>query len=220
MSDREVISFPEALVEVEVRSRHLFVVERGHLRDLSDVRRYTDALNAIVLRTGIDHAVVDARGDVAERPFEVRDAMWRWLTDPDGGLSVVAFVVASERTMGRIDMMAQARGARVRAFETVTEAERWLSAKPRRISDQRVRSSSQRPAVDPDPPRTPAPLLYSPGLYFSSKPRIDRTRHPERPLSEQASRARRTELKSDIRPTQSWTDEIERNSDDDDTQVA
>jgi hypothetical protein len=126
MALRQILELPSASVEIEERAGYLFVVEKGQLRDLADLRQYVQHMDAVIASTGIDRAIIDARGEVGSPPEEVRGAMWDWLCASTRGFSLVAFVLPSEMAVARVNMTALARRAPVRAFDSVQSAQRWL----------------------------------------------------------------------------------------------
>lgn len=145
MSKREIISLPAAQVEIEPRDGYLFVVESGQLRNMAELRRYTDAMDDAVRRTGLTTAVIDARGEIGDPPQSVRDAMWAWLMDPGRGFSVIAFVLPSEMAVARVNMTALSQQVSVRAFDSVFAAQRWLRRGPRFSTQAATRRPSSRP---------------------------------------------------------------------------
>jgi hypothetical protein len=201
MAKREVISLPMGRIEVEERSGYLFVVESGQLRNRVELRQYIDAMEAIIRRTGTDHAVIDARGEVGDPPVEVRDAMWSWLLDPDRGFSIIAFVLPTEMAVARVNMTALSRRAQVRAFDSVFAAQRWLSRGPR-FSTQAIsrQPSSRPPPSEPDRAEGRRPAS-SPGLYRSTSTPTERPREPAtgRGEPEGSAESERPERASDFR---------------------
>lgn len=131
---RQTLELPQASIEIEERPGYLFVVEKGQLRDLGEVRRYTLEMETIIAATGIDRAIIDARGEIGSPPQDVRDAMWDWLSAPQRGFALIAFVLPSEMAVARVNMTALSRRAPVRAFESVQTAQRWLMRGPRASS--------------------------------------------------------------------------------------
>ncbi len=165
MGVREVIELSDAYIEVEARPGYLFVVESGQLTRLGELRRYTARLDAVARRLGRDRALIDARGELGEPPQSVRQAMWAWLTGEDRAIRSFAFVLPSEMAVARVNMTALACKARLRAFDSVQAAQRWL------LRDPRVSSAGTQAKVETQPPREPAdsgrrPKLR-PGAYIS-----------------------------------------------------
>ncbi len=126
MAVRHVIDLPQASIEIEERVRYLFVVETGQLRNMAELERYTREIDALIARSGVDKAVIDARGEVGDPPADVRAAMWEWLVSPQRGFTTVAFVLPSEMAVARVNMTALSRRAPIRAFDSVQQAQRWL----------------------------------------------------------------------------------------------
>jgi hypothetical protein len=217
MAKREVISLPQAQIEVEERDGYLFVVESGQLRNRVELRQYIEAMEAVVRRTGIRHAVIDARGEVGDPPPEVRDAMWRWLLDPDRGFTIIAFVLPTEMAVARVNMTALSRGAQVRAFDSVFAAQRWLQRGPRFSTRSMSRSPSSRPpapassaASDRPPRRRPA---SSPGLYHGVS-------EPGARSEARGARDERGNRSSELRTKRPSSDGAKAASDDDGSRVA
>src|SRR5262245_14154134 len=134
MPAHEVIALPHARVQVDERPGYLLVVETGTLESVEEVRAYTAALDAIIERTGIKRALIDARGEVGEPDPEARAAMWDWLAALDRGFTMVAFVLPSEMAVARVNMTALSKRAQVRAFDSTHTAQRWLTRGPRSSS--------------------------------------------------------------------------------------
>ncbi len=184
MAKRETIELGRAVVEIEERPGYLLVVETGRLTSLADLRVYHGELERIVRQRKVTRALIDARGEVGDAPPDVREAMWDWLLDPARGFEVVAFVLHASVAVTRVNMTALSRGANLRAFESVSEAQRWLarggrpsSLAPRRPSvsatartmrpgelepdgGAQASASRRRPAaaVESAPPRRSAPV--------------------------------------------------------------
>lgn len=162
MALRRIIELAHAQIEVEERSGYLYVVESGQLRDLRELSGYTSAMDELVAKCGIDKAIIDARGEVGDPPAEVRNGMWDWLMAPDRGFALVAFILPSEMAVARVNMTALSRRAPVRAFESVQDAQRWLTRGPKASSvmgmSAAVRSSSRISSRPPAPVSEPAAL--------------------------------------------------------------
>ncbi len=151
----DVIELGTARVEVEQRPGYLYMVEHGHLLTRDEVQAYAGAIELVVERTGCAVALIDARGSEGGEPTrEARDAMWSWLTS-GRALKQIAFVMANEMTVARVNMTALSSGARIRAFGSVHEAHRWLSGRQRTASQAFVAPTSV-PPPPPGAPRTPA----------------------------------------------------------------
>lgn len=173
---REVIQLPHATIEVEERSGYLLVIESGRLETLDELQLYTRALDALVQRTGIRRAVIDARGEVGDATEEVREAMWGWLLSEKRGFEVVAFVLPTEMAVARVNMTSVSLGAKVRAFEDVRTGQRWLLRDPR-FSTQAMSSIPPKPATSSPPRRTTNSELRPTARsseYLSREPRVDR----------------------------------------------
>lgn len=134
MGIREVIQLTSAVIEIEERNGYLFLVESGQLVSVREVGAYANALQALIMKTNIHRAVIDSRGEVGDPPPEVRAAMWDWLCATDRGFAKVAFVLASEMAIARVNMTALSRRAPVRAFDNIQTATRWLMRETRRAS--------------------------------------------------------------------------------------
>ena len=193
---KETIELPEAIVEVEDHDAFLFLRERGRLRDIGDVEKYTRELARIKALTGRRRAVVDAREERDESTSEIREAMWKWLCDPTQGFEMVAFVLSSEMAVARVNMTALSRGVDVRAFDTLFAAQRWLvrgkrrstaanmlaarreSTAPPPSSDRPSGASSRPPRSTPsgsNPPGSNPPGSNPPGSgYHITHPRAER----------------------------------------------
>lgn len=172
MTLREVIQLPHARVVVEARDTHLFLDEKGELRTVDEVERYTRAVDRLIRRTGLKKGVIDARGEIGEPSKAVRDAMWAWILAPDRGFNQVAFVPPTEMAVARVNMTALSHRAFVRAFESDFAAQRWL-VRPR------ASTGSFRPPSSRPPPMSstiPPKAAQSPGLYVSSETKSDDTR--------------------------------------------
>ena len=149
MGAREVIELPRAYVEVEPRSGYLFIIESGQLSNLGEVRRYTSRLDAIARRVALDRALIDARGEVGEPTQDVREAIWHWLTRDLRPIQTIAFVLASDITIARVNMTALSRKSRLRAFDSVQYAQRWL------LRDSKLGSATTLPALPHPSPSSP-----------------------------------------------------------------
>jgi hypothetical protein len=130
----DVIELPNARVQVEERPGYLYLIETGTLKSIQEVGAYAAAIEAIIVRTGIARAIIDARDEIGDPPPEVRHAMWDWLAAPDRGFQMVAFILPSEMAVARVNMTALSRRAQVRAFDNVQQAQRWLTRGPRQSS--------------------------------------------------------------------------------------
>ncbi|MBX3274378.1 MAG: hypothetical protein KF729_29205 [Sandaracinaceae bacterium] len=187
MSAREVIELSEAYVEVEARPGYLFVVETGQLTRLSEVKRYTARLDAIARRLERTKALIDARGEVGDPPADVREAMWSWLTSSERAFDSIAFVLATEMAVARVNMIALSRRAPLRAFDAVQAAQRWLLRDPKlsgNLTEPRISSSSPPPPSSSVPP-APPPLSEvrrsarpSPSVYRSTDAPSDHVPRP------------------------------------------
>ncbi len=178
MGAREVIELPDAYVEIEARPGYLFVVETGQLKRVSDVRSYTGRLDAIARRLERGRALIDARGEIGEPPEDVREAMWSWLSGPERALEVIAFVLPTEMAVARVNMIALARRAPLRAFDSVQGAQRWLLRDPRISTGlTQPRISSSVPPPEASEPRRSRP---SPSVYRSTEAPIDEVVTPPR----------------------------------------
>lgn len=136
------------MVEVEERPGYLFIVESGRITGMTDVRRYQSEVDRIVRSSGLRRALIDARGEVGEPAPEVRQAMWDWLLDAERSFDVVAFVLPEGMVTARVNMTALSRGANLRAFETMSAAQRWLARGGRTtVADMRP-PSSQPPSTE------------------------------------------------------------------------
>lgn len=175
MALRRTIELAHAQVEVEERSGYLYVVETGQLRNMRELHAYTSAMDEVVAQTGIDRAVIDARGEVGDPPAEVRAAMWDWLGSPERGFSLVAFILPSEMAVARVNMTALSRRAPVRAFTSVQEAQRWLTRGPRATSSmfapsaERI-SSRPPPRADANAPTERPPAATAPTVPAFPRP--------------------------------------------------
>ena len=171
VASREVIELPNAIVEIEARSGFLFVVESGELGTLADVHRYTQAMDRAIQKTGLERAIIDARGEVGDPPESVREAMWEWLLSPERGFDVVAFVLPTEMAVARVNMTALSKKARVRAFESVHEAQRWLLRGPRFASRSSIPAlSPTMPAMDSQRAIEPPRRIEPPELHEQIRP--------------------------------------------------
>ncbi len=205
---RHTIELAQAQVEVEERAGYLFIVESGQLRTLRELHAYTSAVSAVVTESGIDRAIIDARGEVGDPPPEVRAAMWEWLSSPDQGFKLVAFILPTEMAVARVNMTALSRRAPVRAFHSVQEAQRWLTRGPRASSLLAMpadRPSSRPPPLDgPDgnaPTERPPPIGARDTLALPRAPSVPAeakvpsspppSRASERTPSERAARPSR-----------------------------
>lgn len=171
MAGREIIELPHAFIEVEARADSLFVVESGRLTSLNDLDRYTRCIDAMIERTGIKRAVIDARGQLGESPEDVAEATWGWHLSETRGFEMAAIVLASEMAVARINMTALSMRANVRGFEGIQPAQRWLSRGPR-FSTQAKLS----PAIPTAQQRhsTLRPTTRGSTGYRSSETKIDR----------------------------------------------
>ncbi len=165
MSFREVIQLPHAAVRVEERPGYLFLVESGQLADLAELGTYMERLQAIIERTGIDRAIIDARGEQGDPPPEVRNAMWEWLLAPDRGFTMVAFILGSEMAVARVNMTSLSRRGPVRAFENLKDAQRWLMRGLRTTTAMSLEAFS-----DPSSSRIPSPPPPRPSATAPTEP--------------------------------------------------
>ena len=172
MGAREVIELPQAYVEVEARPGYLFVVETGQLTRLSEVKRYTARLDAIAKRLERQKALIDARGEIGDPPEDVREAMWTWLTGAERALETVAFVLATEMAVARVNMIALSRRAPLRAFDSVQGAQRWLLRDPKistGVTQPRISSSVPPPEGIPPAHSETRRARPSPTQYRSTE---------------------------------------------------
>jgi hypothetical protein len=174
MPVREIIDLPHASVEVEERPGYLFVVETGTIKSLREVKLYAEAIDRIIKHTKLDRAIIDARGEVGDAPAEVRQAMWDWLTAPDRSFKMVAFVLASEMAVARVNMTALSLRANARAFENVQQAQRWLT-RERRNSVMTLPSIAP---VAPDPRDARKPPSYPAPPESTERPSVRQTTRP------------------------------------------
>lgn len=159
MSSREVIELPHALIEVEARPGYLFIIETGSLETLSELRRYTARLDAMAERLERTKALIDARGEVGDPSPEIRKAMWEWLTAHERTFERVAFVLATEMAVARVNMTALSRRAPLRAFDAIHAGQRWL------LRDPRLSTAGTEPRLESSPPSgerrsRPSPTQY------------------------------------------------------------
>jgi hypothetical protein len=194
-----IIQLARAVIEVEKRNGYLFLVETGQLGSVREVLAYANAMQEVIAKSGIDRAVIDARGEEGDPPPEVRAAMWEWLAAPDRGFAKVAFVLSSEMAVARVNMTALSRKAPVRAFDSVHAATRWLTRETRSGSTlampavrEEGSSSARAPRTDSTeahaPTEPPPPMTRNPGF------------RPPTPGPEEAiKRARSSELREIIR---------------------
>jgi len=146
MSSREVIELPHALIEVEARPGYLFIIETGSLDSMSELKRYTARLDAMARRLQRTKALIDARGEVGDPSPEIRKAMWEWLTGVDRTFERVAFVLATEMAVARVNMTALSRRAQLRAFDAIHAGQRWL------LRDPRLSTAGTEPRIESSPP--------------------------------------------------------------------
>lgn len=182
MLPRQVIELPQAVVEVEIRSGYLFVVESGQLSSLADVTRYCESMDRIVLESKIHMAIIDARAELGDPPESVREAMWRWLSAADRGFSVTAFVLPTEIAVARVNMTALVKGAKLRAFTNVHDAQRWLLRRPRFATRPTMAAQEAQPSA-PDlrePAESSTHRRLRPGEYKSTEERIDHVGVPKK----------------------------------------
>lgn len=197
MSLRRTIELPHAQIAIEERSGYLFVVETGQLRNLRELAEYTTTMDEVIAASGIQKAIIDARGEVGDPPAEVRNAMWDWLMSPERGFAQVAFILPSEMAVARVNMTALSRRAPVRAFESVQEAQRWLtrSTKPNSsvvgMQVQADRSSSRPPPLQRGDAAATAPTERPPSGAPATRavPRAPGVPSESRPPSDRAQRA-------------------------------
>ncbi len=141
---KERIALPAGEVIVENHETFLLIYESGTLRHRQDREHYTQHLERVMRETGIRKAVIDARAEKDSMNQELRDLMWAWMTHPTHGFTSVALVLPSEMAVARVNMTSLARGANIRAFDTLFAAQRWL-VRGRRSSTSSFRSSSPPP---------------------------------------------------------------------------
>jgi hypothetical protein len=133
-------------IHVDVRDGYIHIVAVGHLRDLDEVAEHNDLMERLMAELGTRRAIVDARGQTGEPTPEVRNAVWEWFRS-DRAFELVAYVVpaSAEMKAARVNMTALSLGMSLRAFTSVIEAHRFLTAKRK--------SSSTFPAArDPKSP--------------------------------------------------------------------
>lgn len=195
MALRHVIELPQASIEVEGRTGYLFVVETGQLRSVREVEIYAREMEALIARSGVDKAVIDARGEIGDPPPEVREAMWEWLVAPDRGFTTIAFVLPSEMAVARVNMTALSRRVAIRAFDSVQQAQRWLMRGTRPTLSASDVPSSRTPSSHPPARRSHEALApterppSAPNLpttaHIPSAPPVPR--HPARPARRPSS---------------------------------
>ena len=186
---REVIQLPHARVEVEQQEGLLFIVETGQIKSLPEVARYIAAMDDIVRRTGTDRAVIDARGEIGDPPAAVREVMWSWILDPGRGFSILAFVLPTEMAIARVNMTALSQGAKVRAFDSVFAAQRWIARGPR-FSTAAFRPPSSRPPPMEQPPARPRRATApGAGFYSAAAAPVDRVSSGTRPAPPEPGRS-------------------------------
>ena len=78
---REVIELPAARVEVEVQEGMLSILEQGSIRDLDELRAYTQRLERVIARTGIRRALIDARAEELAKASEIAEKLRGVFTD-------------------------------------------------------------------------------------------------------------------------------------------
>jgi hypothetical protein len=165
----EVLELRNARIQVEERPGYLYLIESGTLKSVQEVAEYAAALEAIIQRTGIARAIIDARDEMGSEavPDVVRNAMWDWLAAHDRGFQMVAFILPSEMAVARVNMTALARRALVRAFDSVQQAQRWLTRGPRQSS---MSLSSITPPMPPSGVRAGSSSPPPPERRISSSP--------------------------------------------------
>jgi hypothetical protein len=170
----ERIELPNARIEVEERPGYLYLVETGTLKSVAEVEQYSGAMELLAERTGLRRALIDSRAqDEAEPPKLLREAMWKFLLS-GRAFEQIAFVLANEMQVARVNMIALSQKAQIRAFPAMHEAHRWLSGRQRTLSQ-----SIQFPVPTPVPPAdrrlserppTPAAGIPAPRVPAASEP--------------------------------------------------
>ncbi|UJR86072.1 hypothetical protein [Sandaracinus amylolyticus] len=219
----DTVELPSGRLEVEQRPGYLFIVEHGTLRNVDEVGQYAAALELLVDRTRVRRALIDSRAaDAVELPPDVRDALWRWLLTARA-FDQIAFVLASEMAVVRVNMVARSHRAGICAFGAVHEAHRWLSGRQRTLSQTfsaPLGGASQTPvpppraetaarsSVPPPPPRTKSdtyPARDASGAPVSPRPSSSSTgrftaQRPTRPSQPDLEQVRPTRDASEPPP--------------------
>ena len=136
----ESFQLKNSRIHIDVRDGYMHVVAVGTLRDVDEVKEHNDLMERLIDRYGTRKAIVDARGQTGEPSPEVRAAVWDWFRS-EKAFELVAYVVpdSAEMKAARVNMTALSLGMSLRAFTSVIEAHRFLTAKRK--------SSSTFPAV-------------------------------------------------------------------------
>lgn len=126
--------FRKASVEVSAHGSYVHVTAAGVLTSLGEVRAFYQLVEEQLARAGVRRLLIDARSAEGEPSDEVREASWRGLSRLQ--LERVAYVVSALQQLkaARLNMTAISTAVPIRAFATILEAHRWLSAAERRGS--------------------------------------------------------------------------------------
>ena len=109
---------------VEVAGDTLLVWQRGAPDSLAQLGRFQDELSRAREETSARRALFDNR-ETTMPPDEIRDAMLAWVCEA-GRFDAIAVVLQSEMLAVRLNMDAIAQRVRMRAFDSVPAARKWL----------------------------------------------------------------------------------------------
>jgi len=109
---------------VEVAGELLVVWQRGAPDSLAQLGAFQDAVERVRTQTSVRRALFDNR-ETTSPGDELREAMVAWVCEA-GRFDAVAVVLQSEMLAVRLNMDAIAHRARMRAFDSVPAAQKWL----------------------------------------------------------------------------------------------
>lgn len=109
---------------VEVTPDTLLIWQSGAPASTADLRAFQAEIDRVRTESGAKRALFDNRQTAAPTD-EIRDAMLAWVCEP-GRFDAVAVVLQSEMLAVRLNMDAIAQRVRMRAFESVAAAQKWL----------------------------------------------------------------------------------------------
>jgi hypothetical protein len=110
---------------VEVAGDTLLVWQSGAPATLEQAQQFQQEIERVRVASSVRRALFDNR-QTARTPDAIRDAMLAWVSDPER-FDAIAVVLRSEMLAVRLNMDAIATRVRMRAFDSVPAAQKWLA---------------------------------------------------------------------------------------------
>ena len=117
---------------LEVFTDTLLVWQSGAPASMLELREFQQEIDRVRVESDVHRALFDNRQTTAPID-EIRDAMLAWVCEP-GRFDALAVVLQSEMLVVRLNMDALAQRVRMRAFDSIAAAQKWLVEQKLRVS--------------------------------------------------------------------------------------